>query len=448
MPNSGKLGIPENKVNHSFIIQGEIKVGYSPTVFSTIVGSCIAVCVWDKRLKLGGICHFYLPNAPADDISSHYGNVAIVKMLRIMKQKGTKRSDLEAKILGGGHVIESDQTSFAGGDIGQQNIAIAMSILKQYGVRILAKEVGGTHGRNIRFETESGKVLFKEVTKNKLENRKIKVLILDQSKSSKNLIKCAVENNPRFQLIGKPKHPAEAVTLIKRDRPSVVIVDVENGKRQKTDFLRGYLSKVKIPTVIVSTADNKNLLETLDCDSFHYFQVNPFMDMSSLADMLRESLLVATNTYRNHAYNRNLQDPILTKGFGARELENTIIAIGASTGGTVAIRTVLSKLPNKFPPIVIALHIPGGFSKDFAVSLDSLFPFRVCEASGGEIIEPNTVYLAPGGRHLRLVDSPAKKIYTKVTDDPPVNGFRPSVDYLFESLTKIKNKKIIAKNAS
>jgi two-component system, chemotaxis family, protein-glutamate methylesterase/glutaminase len=122
---------------------------------------------------------------------------------------------------------------------------------------------------------------------------------------------------------------------------------------------------------------------------------------------------------------------------------NRLILLGASTGGTEAIRVVLESLPAKIPPILIVQHIPEAFSKAFADRLASLTPFEVKEAVNGDIVKSNRVLIAPGGKQMGL-DFINGQFMVKITDDPPMNRHKPSVDYLFESVALVRPRGVVA----
>lgn len=122
--------------------------------------------------------------------------------------------------------------------------------------------------------------------------------------------------------------------------------------------------------------------------------------------------------------------------------ERSLVVIGASTGGTDAVRTVLTSFGPTIPPIVITIHIAENFSRDYADRLNSICRFSVKEATDGAPVTPGTVYIAPGGRHMKLIQL-GDRINIRLTDDPPVNRFKPSVDYLYESVLDIKGRHIV-----
>jgi two-component system chemotaxis response regulator CheB len=123
--------------------------------------------------------------------------------------------------------------------------------------------------------------------------------------------------------------------------------------------------------------------------------------------------------------------------------QNCLIAIGSSTGGTEALRQVLTELPAEIPPIVITQHIPAVFSKAFADRMNSLCPFEVLEAAHGMEILPGKVFIAPGGRQMQVRKRNDGRLFIVIDDSPPVNRHKPSVDYLFDSVVEACGGKCI-----
>lgn len=134
-----------------------------PHLVTTILGSCVAVCLFDSTLNQGGINHYMLPLWNGQGLASpRYGNIAIERLIEKMISLGSKKENLKAKVFGGGEVIETNLDNF---HIGQRNIAIAMELLAEHGIAIVAKSVGGNQGRRIEFNTATGEVRHKFIQK-------------------------------------------------------------------------------------------------------------------------------------------------------------------------------------------------------------------------------------------------------------------------------------------
>jgi chemotaxis protein CheD len=144
-----------------FLYPAALYAGEVPTNVVTILGSCVAVCLWDPVAKKGGINHFMLPLWNGQGLASpRYGNIAVTKLVEEMEALGCRRSNLEAKVFGGGEVLEMKQANFK---IGERNIDLAIKMLKQMNIKLKAQSTGGKNGRKILFNTGTGEVRMKYI---------------------------------------------------------------------------------------------------------------------------------------------------------------------------------------------------------------------------------------------------------------------------------------------
>ncbi|MFO8001108.1 MAG: chemotaxis protein CheD [Marinilabilia sp.] len=148
-----------------FLYPSTLFVSKEPYVVKTILGSCVAICLWDPVSGIGGINHYMLPNWSGNDLASpKYGNIAIDKLLERMAHLGAKRENLKAKIFGGGEIIESRAN---GALVGERNIRVARMILEEKKIPVVASSTGGKKGRKILFFTDTGEVRHKFLEKTK-----------------------------------------------------------------------------------------------------------------------------------------------------------------------------------------------------------------------------------------------------------------------------------------
>jgi chemotaxis protein CheD len=146
----------------TFIHVGQIHVDHAPMAISTVLGSCVSVCLYDTRNGIGGMNHYLLPFWNGNGLQTpKFGNIAIPKLIESMMAKGSSAKTLEAKIFGGAAMNSGVCDAMM---IGQKNILVAKEILKEYGISIVAEDVGGTRGRKIQFDLERGKILLKYAT--------------------------------------------------------------------------------------------------------------------------------------------------------------------------------------------------------------------------------------------------------------------------------------------
>jgi len=146
-----------------FLLPGAIKISRQPMEITTLLGSCISVCLWDSKLKYGGINHFMMPFWNGIGLASpKYGNIAIEKLVKNMINIGSEKKNLIAKVFGGAAVLNTNECIF---NIGERNIDIQSTILKDEGIEAVAASVGGTLGRKLIFNTETGSVRMKYIKK-------------------------------------------------------------------------------------------------------------------------------------------------------------------------------------------------------------------------------------------------------------------------------------------
>lgn len=151
------------EIQTHFLYPATLFAHKEPHIVSTILGSCVAVCLWDPALQIGGINHYMLPLWNGQGLASpKYGNIAIEKLIERMLQMGSKKANLKAKVFGGGEVIETQISHF---QIGERNIVLAMEALKEEKIPIISQSVGGKLGRKIQYNTQTGAVLHKFIEK-------------------------------------------------------------------------------------------------------------------------------------------------------------------------------------------------------------------------------------------------------------------------------------------
>jgi len=147
----------------TFIHVGQIHIDSAPAAISTVLGSCIAVCIYDRKLGIGGMNHYLLPFWNGYGLQTpKFGNVSIPRLIESMQERGARIETMEAKIFGGASMNISASGNMM---IGQKNIIVAKEILKEYKISIVAEDVGGQNGRKIQFDLEKGKVFLKYTLK-------------------------------------------------------------------------------------------------------------------------------------------------------------------------------------------------------------------------------------------------------------------------------------------
>lgn len=271
----------------------------------------------------------------------------------------------------------------------------------------------------------------------KMPGRPVRVLVVDDSALIRQVMAELLDADPGIMVVGTAADPYIARDKIKQLSPDVLTLDVEMPRMDGLTFLRNLMRLRPMPVVMVSTLTEAGAQVTLDSLALGAvdFIAKPKLDIArGLTDYA--ALLVEKVKDAAHArVTRIASAPPGTKYDGPIGYRTTdrLLAIGASAGGTEAIREVLAQMPADAPAIVIAQHIPAAFSGPFAARLNRHSRMTVVEASQDQPLLAGHAYVAAGGRHLRVVRSGARW-HCRLGDDDPVRRHRPSVDVLFESV--------------
>ena len=281
---------------------------------------------------------------------------------------------------------------------------------------------------------------------------KIKVLIVDDSALIRSVMKEIISSQPDMEVVGVAPDPIIARDLIKQTNPDVLTLDVEMPRMDGLDFLEKLMRLRPMPVVMVSSLTERGseiTLRALELGAVD-FVTKPKMSIQSgmleYTEMIADKIRAASKA---RIKSRALVPGGATVPAGELPLirnpltsSEKLIIIGASTGGTEAIKDFLMQMPSDCPGILITQHMPPGFTKSFAQRLDSLCKIGVKESEGGERILPGHAYIAPGHSHLQLVRSGANYM-TQLDQGPPVNRHRPSVDVLFHSAAVAAGKNAV-----
>ena len=265
---------------------------------------------------------------------------------------------------------------------------------------------------------------------------RIKVICVDDSALIRDLLTEIINSQPDMEVVAVAPDPIVARDLIKQHNPDVITLDVEMPRMDGIDFLERLMRLRPMPVLMVSSltqAGAEVTLRALELGAVD-FVAKPSLairtGMLRYADEIAEKLRVAARSRPRSLRDRQAEKPVRLRS--PLVSSEKLIIIGSSTGGTDAIRQVIEPLPANSPAIMIAQHMPGGFTQSFAQRLDRICAVRVKEAEDGERVLPGHVYIAPGDAHLKLARSGANYV-ARLDNGPPVNRHIPSVDVLFES---------------
>lgn len=273
----------------------------------------------------------------------------------------------------------------------------------------------------------------------------IKVLVVDDSALMRGLLTEIINGAPDLLVVGAAPDPIAAREMIKTLNPDVLTLDVEMPRMNGLEFLDRLMRLRPMPVIMISSftaAGSAVALKALELGAVDYLAKPRAENISMLqgyAEDIRDKIRAASGAHLKSA-SRIAVPPAPTfaqpKGsFSSRLLAERVIAIGASTGGTEAIKEVLGSLPGEMPPIVMVQHMPESFTPSFAQRLNSLSKLTVIEAQGGERLQPGMVYLAPGHSHMRVRKSGGGHVL-ELSREEPVNRHRPAADVLFWSVAE------------
>ena len=264
---------------------------------------------------------------------------------------------------------------------------------------------------------------------------KFKVLIVDDSKTIRNILSRIFSSDPRFEVCAMAEKPSEVDALILKHKPDVITLDIHMPEMDGVALLKIISPKYHIPTVMISSismAEGPMVLEALENGAVDYIQKPEMSELEKVTPLIIEKVKTAAEANISKANkNRNAKT---VKVSGTCDL-NSLIVLGSSTGGTEAIREIITALPDKIPPMLIVQHIPAVFSAAFAKRMNDLCPFDVKEAEDGDEVRANRILIAPGGKQMKFIHKSGKS-FVEINDDDPVNRFKPSVDYMFLTVAK------------
>jgi two-component system chemotaxis response regulator CheB len=287
---------------------------------------------------------------------------------------------------------------------------------------------------------------------------KVKVMVVDDSALVRQTLIGVLESDPNIEVVASAADPFVAVEKLKKVIPDVITLDVEMPKMDGLTFLKKIMTQHPIPVVIISTLAEKDSDTALQAYAFGAIdviekpKVNTRDEIERSRIELCEKIKVAAGAklqkkeiadvnQKGYVPPKLSADAVLEKS-NVRSMVRTtesVIAVGASTGGTEALKTFLSGFPADCPGMVIVQHMPEQFTKQFAKRLDEICKVTVKEAENGDKVLRGQALIAPGGKHMMLKRSGAV-YFVEVVEGPLVNRHRPSVDVLFRSAARYAGK--------
>lgn len=275
---------------------------------------------------------------------------------------------------------------------------------------------------------------------------RLRVINVDDSEVILKFLKKSFSEMEFVDVVAQVSNSLEAVDTIHRLKPDLITLDIQMPQKSGVEVLIELLTIKYYPVIMISSLslnEGSLVFTALYNGAFDFIQKPKLEEQSVFRDELLEKTLLAVEGKKiNPSTIPSPKTTSLNKS-SQEYIDHLFWCLGASTGGTQAITKILTALPAQIPPTLIVQHIPPVYSRSFAASLNQLCPFTVKEAEHGEPILANQVYIAPGGFQMGL-QKKGESYQIILRDDPPLNRFKPSVDYLFHEIALHSDLQVIA----
>jgi two-component system chemotaxis response regulator CheB len=268
----------------------------------------------------------------------------------------------------------------------------------------------------------------------------IRVLIVDDSALVRALLTAIVREQPDMEIVGAARDPIAARALVRETNPDVITLDVEMPRMNGLEFLARLMQLRPTPVLMISSLTERGAevtMRALELGAVD-FVAKPRVGIAGGLTQSAEEIVSKIRMAARARVRRALPGARVPPALPAAGITGTekLVFIGASTGGTEAIRDLLMSFPPDYPGTLVTLHMPPGFTQRYAERLDKSCRITVREAKDGEPVLPGHAYVAPGDHHLRIARSGSDYLL-RVSQDEPVNRHRPSVDVLFGSAARL-----------
>ncbi len=282
---------------------------------------------------------------------------------------------------------------------------------------------------------------------------KLRLLNVDDSSVVLKFFKSIAEKEKYIEIVEQISDPLIAVNTILKFQPDVVTMDIQMPGKTGVEVVKELIDKKYFPIIMVSSVSIEAgtlVFDALNAGAFDYIQKPSLEDKHDFEENLKTKLLLAVDKGQQVFDSKKNRINIVTKANQQANQnkhltfkDNLLWCIGSSTGGTQALTQIFTSLPGHIPPTVIVQHMPPLFTKAFADNLNDLCPFTVKEAEHGEELQSDHVYIAMGGLQMAIKQQ-ANKLYIELIDDDPVNRFKPSVDYMFNTISNVDGFSIVS----
>lgn len=452
-------------MNAHYLFPGKIAAYKEETIISTLLGSCVAVAIHDPTTGIGGLNHYLLPEGlPEERANTRYAINAIPMLVEECIRLGANRNKLQAKVYGGANVISVSQL---GDGIGKRNIEVAEKMLRELGIPVVEKNLGGESARTIKLNTATFHVLHNS-TKDPASVDKpvdvsgfkplsvaksVKVLIVDDSATVRTLF-TNIFTKSGLEVVGAAADAYQARELILNKKPDVMTLDIEMPKMSGVMFLEKIMKHHPIPVVMVSSLASTGdaALKSLELGAIEFVhkpsQFDPAV-LRDLAGMLVDKVRAAASVN----ILRKLKEapaPVMDLGSTTtgplklkKAAELKVIVLGGNAGSANAIEKFVNGLAADTPPVVIACSTVANFATAFISKLKVGSKVTPVVAKDGDFLRMGHVYIVPSEHQCKVLQG-AHSPTLSVVKGPPVCSQLPSSNVLFQSVAQSYSKGVYA----
>lgn len=274
----------------------------------------------------------------------------------------------------------------------------------------------------------------------------IRVLVVDHSATARAILSDILEKSPLIESVDTAPNAFIARDKIVKRIPNVICLDVELARMDGITFLKKIMKYIPIPVIMIFSKTQKKartVLDALDAGAIDFVikpNTNMYKKKDEIAKELIDKVIIASKSKPISTLNSK-KHATLTYDNSQTKVQK-LIAIGSSTGGTKAIKQILTRLPINTPSIIIVQHMPASFTKQFANGLNKLCKLEIKEAQNGDTLKEGKVFISPGDKHMVLKRS-GTSYYLELKEGNKVSGHKPSVDVLFNSVAKVAGKNTV-----
>lgn len=444
-----------------YLYPGKMAAFKNETLISTLLGSCVAVAIYDPVSRIGGLNHYLLPDGmPGETLNTRYGVFAIPALVEECVRLGADRRRLQAKVYGGANVIA---VSSLGDGIGRRNIEVADQMLRDMGIPVQERNVGGESARTIKVNSATFDVIHNVSRESKEAPvdvsgfrplaiaKSVKVLVVDDSATVRTLFTNIFQKNG-LEVVGSAADPYQAREMILQKKPDVMTLDIEMPKMSGVVFLEKLMKHHPIPVVMVSSLQSTGeaALRSLELGAIEFVhkpsQFDPAV-LKDLAGMLVEKVRAAASVNILKKIKEapapavprmSAISPSLKK---AAELK--VVVVGGNAGSADALEKFIKGLAADTPPVVVSCSTVANFVTAYISKFKGQSKVTPVVGKDGDFLRMGHVYFIPAEHHGRI-QTGASGPQLKIMKGAPVSSQLPSSDVLFQSAAQSFSKGVYA----